>query len=145
MGNYPGRSTYFLHYLLLKSTGYQPPQLRQTVIDSVSPAFLDDLQKAGKTKEDISIAVVNPKVKKGGSLIYFYFYFFKSTVKRLTPLRLFLARICEDVVGDMQPRAELKFLNERKNKQESLLGEGRGSEGSPPRSPRTQVVFAARA
>ena len=33
------------------------------------------------------------------------------SVKRLTPLRLFLAKICEDVVGDMEPRAELKFLN----------------------------------
>lgn len=67
VGGCPGRSPYFLHYLLLKSTGYQPPQLRQTVIDPVSPAFLDDLQKAGKTKEDISITAVNPKVKKGGS------------------------------------------------------------------------------
>lgn len=40
----PGaRSTYCLHYLLLKSTGYQPPQLRQTVIDSVSSALLNYL------------------------------------------------------------------------------------------------------
>lgn len=67
-------SIYFLHYLLLKSTGYQPPQLRQTVIDPVSSALLNDLQKAGKTKEDISIRAVNPEVKKGGSfrsLIFF--------------------------------------------------------------------------
>lgn len=55
-----GSSTYSLHYLLLKSTGYQPPQLRQTVIDPVSSAFLNDLQKAGKTKEGISITVANP-------------------------------------------------------------------------------------
>lgn len=61
------RSTYFLHYLLLKSTGYQPPQLRQTVIDPVSTALLNDLQKAGKTKEDTSITAAHPKVKKGGS------------------------------------------------------------------------------
>lgn len=40
----PGaRSTHCLHYLLLKSTGYQPPQLRQTVIDSVSSALLNYL------------------------------------------------------------------------------------------------------
>lgn len=36
----------------------------------------------------------------------------KGTVKRLTPLRLFLAKICEDVVGDMEPRVELKFLDD---------------------------------
>lgn len=65
--SYTGSSTYFLHYLLLKSTGYQPPQLRQTVIDSVSPTLLNDLQKAGKTKEKISMTPLNPKVKKGGS------------------------------------------------------------------------------
>lgn len=62
-----GRATYFVHYLLLKSTGYQPPQLRQTVIDSVSPTLLNDLQKAGKTKEKISMTPLHPKVKKGGS------------------------------------------------------------------------------
>lgn len=33
----------FLHYLLLKGTGYQPPQLRQTVINPVPSALLDDL------------------------------------------------------------------------------------------------------
>lgn len=36
-------STYFLHYLLLKSTGYKPPQLRQTIIDPVPSALLNDL------------------------------------------------------------------------------------------------------
>lgn len=65
--SYTGSSTYFLHYLLLKSTGYQPPQLRQTVIDSVSPALLNDLQKAGKTKENISMTPLNPKAKNSGS------------------------------------------------------------------------------
>lgn len=47
----PGaRSAYCLHYLLLKSTGYQPPQLRQTVIDSVSSALLNYLWAADKNK-----------------------------------------------------------------------------------------------
>ena len=65
--SYTERATYFLHYLLLKSTGYQPPQLRQTVIDPVSSALLNNLEKAGKTKGDIYITTVNSKVKKGGS------------------------------------------------------------------------------
>lgn len=72
-GGYPGRSTYFLHYLLLKSTGHQPPELRQAVIDPVSPAFLNDLQKAGKTKEDPSITAVNPKVKRWLFPLIFFF------------------------------------------------------------------------
>lgn len=67
MGSYTGSSTHFLHYLLLERTGYQPPQLRQTVIDPVSSTLLDDLQKAGQTREGISIMAVNSKVKKGGS------------------------------------------------------------------------------
>lgn len=62
-----GSSTHFLHYLLLKSTGYQPPQFRQTVINPVPSAFLNDLQKAGKTKEGISIKTANFKMKKGSS------------------------------------------------------------------------------
>lgn len=67
MDSYTERATYFLHYLLLKSTGYQPPQLRQTVIDPVSSALLNNLEKAGKTTGDIYITTVNSKVKKGGS------------------------------------------------------------------------------
>lgn len=63
--SYPGRSTCFLHYLLLESAGDQPPQLRQTVIDPVSATLLDDLQEAGNTKEGISITLLHPKVKKG--------------------------------------------------------------------------------
>lgn len=41
--SYAESSIHFLHYLLLKSTGYQPPQLRQTVINPVPSALLDDL------------------------------------------------------------------------------------------------------
>lgn len=67
MDSYTKSSTYFLHYLLLKSTGYQPPQLRQTVIDPVSTALLNDLKKAGKTNGGISITTVNAKVTEGGS------------------------------------------------------------------------------
>ena len=66
--------TLSLHYLLLKSTGYQPPQLRQTVIDPVSSALLNDLQKAGKTKEGISITAANPKVKKGSFFCYLFIF-----------------------------------------------------------------------
>lgn len=41
--SYAESSTHFLHYLFLKSTGYQPPQLRQTVINPVPSALLNDL------------------------------------------------------------------------------------------------------
>ena len=55
-----------------------------------------------------SILAFPPTPKKG------------CTVKRLTPLRLFLAKICEDVVGDMEPKAELKFLNEQGEKETGI-------------------------
>lgn len=57
----------FSNYLLLKSTGYQPPELRQTVINPVPSALLNDLWQAGKTKEEISIKAVNFKMKQGSS------------------------------------------------------------------------------
>lgn len=63
----------------------------------------------------------------------------KRIVKRLTPLRLFLAKIWEDVVGDMEPRAELKFLQQKDSK------EGKRLRIALKRSKVTQAVTPTRA
>ncbi|TNN87996.1 hypothetical protein EYF80_001577 [Liparis tanakae] len=79
-------------HLFLKSTGHQPPELRQAMVDPVSAPLLYDLSKKSRgtvrakqnnrTKE-IKIQGYNP----------------------LTPLLFFRARICEALPGDMDPSA----------------------------------------
>lgn len=81
-------------YLLLEGAGHQPPQLGQAVVDAIAAALLDDLgQKAGGQ------GAGGPGLRGAA-----------AGRQALTPRRLFRARICEVVEGDMEPAAELRFL-----------------------------------
>lgn len=84
-------------YLLLKGAGHQPPQLGQAVVDAIAAALLDDLgaESGGSGAAGAGGAGLG---EPGAGR------------RALTPRRLFLARICEVVEGDMEPAAELRFL-----------------------------------
>jgi len=96
-------------HLFFKSTGHQPPELRQAMVDPVSAPLLYDLSKKSRgtvranqnnrTKE-IKIQGYNP----------------------LTPLLFFRARICEALPGDMDPVTGLYHGERERNGDE---GNGR--------------------
>ncbi len=89
-------------HLLLKRAGHQPAQLRQTVIDPVPAALLNDLFKQ-----------IVKSLRTVKSFIQHYRWSFQgfATMKNaLTPLRRFLACTWELVDGDIEPSGEFTPL-----------------------------------
>lgn len=78
-------------HLFLKSTGHQPSELRQAVVDPVSAPLLYDLHN--KKSRGTVRAKLNDRTQK-----------IKIQGRNpLTPRLFFRARICEALPGDMDP------------------------------------------